>query len=109
MRLHCGQKCSSTGAPAPHVRHSSGEIDLTEMGSGDIFFSLQSAVGSGLWPLISGRLMSVWREGPNRAARRVPPTVDRSLRTVLHAPNELPQPHVCFAFGLLNTKPLLSN
>src|SRR6187402_1228163 len=22
MRLHCGQKCSSTGAPAPQLRHS---------------------------------------------------------------------------------------
>ena len=26
-----------------------------------------------------------------------------------YAPNELPQPQVCFAFGLLNTKPLVSS
>src|SRR6266850_886995 len=28
MRLHCGQKCSSTGAPAPQLRHSSIDEDL---------------------------------------------------------------------------------
>ena len=30
-----------------------------------------------------------------------------SLERGVHAPNELPQPQVVFAFGLLNTNPLL--
>src|SRR5437763_16474742 len=34
MRLHCGQKCSSTGAPAPQLRHSSIDGARTGMGSG---------------------------------------------------------------------------
>src|SRR5687768_11373134 len=39
MRLHCGQKCSSTGAPAPHVRQSTVAALSTErrgIGSGVI-------------------------------------------------------------------------
>src|SRR5262245_2274122 len=36
MRLHCGQKCSSTGAPAPQLRHSSIETGLTGIESGVI-------------------------------------------------------------------------
>src|SRR5687767_12898884 len=36
MRLHCGQKCSSTGAPAPQLRHSSVETGLTGIESGVI-------------------------------------------------------------------------
>src|SRR5687768_3814272 len=34
MRLHCGQKCSSTGAPAPQLRHSSIEAERSGIGSG---------------------------------------------------------------------------
>src|SRR5258705_9617443 len=34
MRLHCGQKCSSTGAPAPQLRHSSIEGERRGIGSG---------------------------------------------------------------------------
>src|ERR1700704_2240446 len=34
MRLHCGQKCSSTGAPAPQLRHSRMESERTGIGSG---------------------------------------------------------------------------
>src|SRR5690242_6787540 len=36
MRLHCGQKCSSTGAPAPQLRHSSIETGVTGIESGVI-------------------------------------------------------------------------
>ena len=31
----------------------------------------------------------------------------RRLQAGSYAPNELPQPQVCFAFGLLNTKPFV--
>src|SRR6476661_5968367 len=34
IRLQFGQKCSSTGAPAPQVRHSSDEMSRTGMDSG---------------------------------------------------------------------------
>src|SRR5688572_2844586 len=34
MRLHCPQKCSSSGAPAPQFRHSSIDGARTGMGSG---------------------------------------------------------------------------
>src|SRR5687768_11218784 len=36
MRLQPGQKCSSTGAPAPQLRHSSIDAERTGMGSGVI-------------------------------------------------------------------------
>ena len=61
MRLHCGQKCSSTGALAAQVRHSRVETERSGMGSG----------------------------------------------VTAYAPKDVPQPQVCFAFGLLKTKPLV--
>src|SRR5258706_568166 len=47
MRLHCGQKCSSTGAPAPQLRHSSIDDARTGIGSGVIAESRKWAVGGG--------------------------------------------------------------
>src|SRR5687768_1614828 len=45
MRLHCGQKCSSTGAPAPQVRHSSVAAERTGMKSGVIMRQADLEVG----------------------------------------------------------------
>src|SRR6187549_3427744 len=43
MRLHCGQKCSSTGAPAPQLRHSRVETGLTGIESGVMGRSIPGA------------------------------------------------------------------
>src|SRR5688572_20828706 len=47
MRSHCGQKCSSFGAPAPQLRHSSIETERTGIGSGVIGVA-------GSWQLAAG-------------------------------------------------------
>ena len=86
MRLHCGQKCSSTGAPAPQLRHSSIDDERTGIGSGVMGSWQRQLAGLPTWLLPL----------PAAAAAR-------------HAPKELPQPQVCFAFGLLNTKPCVSS
>jgi hypothetical protein len=42
-----------------------------------------------------------------RFSENLPPAVNGLLSDVAYAPKELPQPQVCFAFGLLNTKPFV--
>ena len=86
MRLHCGQKCSSTGAPAPQLRHSSIDDERTGIGSGVIS---KLAAGSGRLAVPALRVS---------ACCRLPAAGS-------HAPKELPQPQVDFAFGLWKTKP----
>ena len=99
MRLQFGQKCSSTGAPAPQLRHSSEETDCTGIGSGVI----------GYWWADLNVALYVTASTPSGERRTQGTPFRRSPadRVAGHAPNELPQPQVCFAFGLWKTNPFV--
>src|SRR4030095_10100660 len=76
MRLHCGQKCSSTGAPAPQLRHSSVEAGLRGIESGVI----------GRWPCSAQSAAALAKADASRAEGATATAGLLRVRVVEHEP-----------------------